>query len=167
VTGKTGNVRHGMTSMRIIRRTVAVIFVLAVAGNYVWEIAQSPLYEGMGDLKKMLPHCFVASLGDGLLLLVIFAVGWATFRRSDWFVSPGRRGYFVMLVVGLVIGVVIEWAAVHLVGRWAYTPRMPPIPLLNVGLTPIAQMLILPPLVFRVTVVWYRRTAMAGSRGAN
>jgi len=48
-----------------------------------------------------------------------------------------------MLAVGLVIGVVVEWTAVHVMGRWAYAPRMPVIPIFNIGLTPVAQMLAL------------------------
>ena len=57
--------------------------------------------------------------------LIHFSAGWAALRRIDWFVSPGRQGYLVMLAVGLVIGVVVEWTAVHVMGRWAYAPRMP------------------------------------------
>lgn len=60
---------------------VSAIFVVAVALNYVWELAQSPLYRGMGDFSRMLWHCFVASLGDGALILLIFAAGRAVFRR--------------------------------------------------------------------------------------
>jgi len=66
-------------------------------------------------------------------------------------VNPGRRGYFVMLAFGLVIGMGVEWTAVHVMERWAYAPRMPVIPIFNVGLTPVAQMLALPPLVFRAS----------------
>jgi len=70
-----------------------------------------------------------------------FGAGWVALRRSDWFVDPGRRGYILMLSVGLVIGVVVEWTAVHVMGRWAYGPRAPMIPIFDIGLTPVAQML--------------------------
>ncbi len=63
--------------------TLATIFVIAVAFNYVWELAQAPLYAGMGDSVRMLWHCFVPSLGDGLLVLLIFALGWVVLRRGD------------------------------------------------------------------------------------
>jgi hypothetical protein len=67
-------------------RTTAAIFVVAVAFNYVWEVAQSPLYQGMSDFSRMLWHCLAPSLGDGLLVLLIFFLGWAVLRRRDWFV---------------------------------------------------------------------------------
>jgi hypothetical protein len=141
--------------MRQTLRTIATVFTLAVIINYPWELAHSPLYEGMSDFSHALWYCFVASLGDGLLVLLIFGAGCVALRRSDWFVSPGRRGYLVMLAVGLVIGMVVEWTAVHVMGRWTYAPRMPVIPIFNVGLTPVAQMLTLPPLIFRAVAMSY------------
>ena len=152
-----------MLEDRVLSRTrwwtlgeqVVTLFVLAVLFNYPWELAQSPLYAGMGSSNRMWWHCFVASLGDGLLMLLIFAAGWTALHRQDWFVRPGLRGYAVMLAVGLIISVGVEWIAVHIVGRWAYTERMPLVPGLRVGIVPILQMLVLPPLIFRVAVAWY------------
>src|SRR5712691_6691282 len=138
--------------------TVVTIFVVAVLANYLWELAQSPLYVGLEDIRTTLWHCFVASLGDGLMVLGIVAVGGVILRRPAWFVHPGAQGIIVMLLVGLVLGVTVEWVAVHVLQRWAYTARMPRVPELDVGLVPVAQMLVLPPLIFRLVAVWYRRT---------
>ncbi|MCI0388031.1 MAG: hypothetical protein MOB07_04590 [Acidobacteria bacterium] len=121
--------------------TLATIFVIAVAFNYVWELAQAPLYTGMGDFSRMLWHCFVPSLGDGLLVLLIFALGWVVLQRGDWFMRPGVRGYVLMLIAGLVIAISIELMAVYILRRWEYTTQMPLVPGLGVGVTPIAQML--------------------------
>lgn len=71
--------------------------------------------------------------------------------------TPWLRGYVVMLAAGLAIGVSIEWAAVHVAGRWAYNAQMPLVPGLGVGLVSVAQMLVLPPLIFRVAAIWLRR----------
>ncbi len=132
---------------------LATIFVVAVLFNYPWELAQAQLYVGMNNFRTTWWHCFRASLGDGLLVLMIFAVGWAVLRR-DWFAHPDVRGYAVMLVTGLAIGGGVEWIAVHLMGRWAYTTQMPLVPGLGVGIVPLLQMLVLPPLIFRVATVW-------------
>lgn len=139
--------------------TVAPIFVVAVLFNYPWELAQAPLYAGMEHVRTAVWHCFVASLGDGLLILTIFAAGWLALRRDTWFVHPGVQGYGVMLMLGLVIGVAIEWVAVHIMERWAYTARMPLVPGLDVGIVPVVQMLVLPPLIFRGVAAWHNRTA--------
>lgn len=151
---------------RVTWWTLAAIFVIAVAFNLVWELAQAPLYVGMDDFRKTWWVCLLAALGDGLLLLLIFAVGWLMLRQRDWFVRPEVRGYALMLVTGLVIAVSIELVAVYWMGCWEYTKQMPLVPVLRVGLTPVAQMLVLPPLIFHVVAVWYRRAAMNG-RGRN
>jgi hypothetical protein len=135
-------------------RTTAIIFAVAVAFNYVWELAQAPLYAGMNDFRQMLWHCIVPSLGDGVLVLLIFALGWIVLRRRDWFVRPGGRGYGLMLSAGLVIAICIELVTVYALGRWEYTTQMPILPGLGVGLAPIAQMLVLPPVIFRVVAAW-------------
>src|SRR4030095_9791573 len=104
-------------------RTLAAIFIVAVAVNYPWELAQATLYAGTGDFIRMLWHCFAPSLGDGLLVLLIFALGWAALRKRDWFTRPGVRGYALMLIAGLAIAISVELVAVHALGRWAYTAR--------------------------------------------
>jgi len=144
----------GSRTQRSTWWTLAAIFVVAVGLNYVWELAQAPFYAGLGDFSRLLWHCFTPSLGDGLLVLLIFACGWAVLRRRDWFTRPGVRGYALMLIAGLVIATSIELVAVYALGRWEYAARMPLAPWLGVGLAPVAQMLVLPPIIFRVVASW-------------
>jgi hypothetical protein len=134
--------------MRSPLATVLVVFLVAVALNYPWELAQGRLFEGMSDLKVALWHCFVASLGDGILVLIVLAFGMGVLRRDDWFERPGLHGYLVMLPTGIILAVAVEAVAVHVLHRWTYTDAMPRIPGLEIGLVPIAQMLVLPPLIF-------------------
>lgn len=109
-------------------RSLAAIFVVAVALNYVWELGQAFLFVRQDSWGNIWWHCFVASLGDGIILWMIYAVGWAVFGRRDWFINPGLQGYAVMLASGLIIAVAIEWAAVHILERWEYGPSMPLVP---------------------------------------
>ena len=127
------------------------VFIVAVLLNYVWELAQAPLYVGLQNYNAgVFWHCFVASLGDGIMALLIVAAGWFTLRESDWFLRPRVRGYLVIITAGLVMAVLVEWVAVHILNRWQYTENMPKLPGLDIGLVPIAQMLVLPPLIFRI-----------------
>lgn len=135
----------------------ASIFIVAVALNYVWEIAQAPLYAGLDSWTNVWWHCLVASLGDGIILWIIHAAGWIAFGRPDWFIHPGAKGYGVMLTSGLIVAVAIEWVAVHLLQRWEYAADMPIIPGTSVGLAPILQMLILPPVIFYIAGMWIKR----------
>ena len=145
-------------------RSLAATFVVAVGLNYVWEIAQGFLYVGMDYTQGIWWHCFVASLGDGLLVWIIFLIGWAAFRRSDWFVRPNFGHYTVMLATGLAIGIAVEWVAVHLLRRWSYTDAMPLLPG-GIGLVPILQMLLIPPVIFAIVARWgSRRKTRVGPR---
>jgi hypothetical protein len=130
------------------------VFIVAVLLNYLWELAQMPLYADLEDYNaRVFWHCFVASLGDGIIVLLIVVAGWITLRRWDWFEQPGVLGYVVMVTAGLVMAVLIEWLGVHVLKRWEYTGKMPTVSGLGIGLVPIAQMLFLPPLIFRIVAV--------------
>jgi hypothetical protein len=135
-------------------KQVLLIFIVAVALNYLWEIAQAPLYVGLEDWNSVWWHCFVAALGDGVLIWLIFLVGWITFRRFDWYAHPNGRSLAMVLSAGLFIGISIEWVAINQLSRWAYTVNMPLLPGLEVGLVPVLQMLLLPPLIFRIAARW-------------
>jgi hypothetical protein len=135
-------------------RTLVSVFIVAVLLNYLWELAQAPLYVGLERYTAaVFWHCFVASLGDGFMVLLIVVAGRISLRRWDWFEHPGVPGYLVMFITGLTLAVLAESVAVHILGRWQYTVNMPTVPGLDVGLVPIAQMLLLPPLIFRTVAL--------------
>ena len=133
------------------KRTLVLVFIVAVLLNYLWELAQAPLYVGLDRYNAaVFWHCFVASLGDGIMVLIMTATGRVILGRWDWFKQPRATGYLVMLATGLVLAVLVETVAQHLLGRWQYTVRMPTV--LSIGVVPIAQMLLVPPLIFRIVV---------------
>ena len=99
----------------------------------------------------------IASLGDGFLVWIIYLVGWRAFRRPDWFIRPGGLQYGVMLISGLTISIVVEYVAVHTLEHWTYTAYMPLLPGLAIGLVPVAQMLVLPPVIFFIVAVLAQR----------
>ena len=58
-----------------------------------------------------------------------------------------------MLTTGFFMAVMVEWLGVRILRRWEYSEKMPMLPALSIGLIPIAQMLFLPPLIFRIVAV--------------
>ncbi len=59
--------------------TLVLVFIAAVAVNYLWELAQAPLYVGMEIYNSaVFWHCFVASLGDGLMVYCIDKIGFSS-----------------------------------------------------------------------------------------
>lgn len=131
-------------------RLMPPVFVVAVALNYLWELGQRSLYEGMTDDPWVWWHCFVASLGDGVLVCLIYVLGCFAFRRRDWFVTEQRLRIPFLLMAGFVVGVAVEWIGARLLQRWVYEPSMPLLPGLELGLVPVVQMTVLPMAVFLI-----------------
>lgn len=134
--------------------TAAAVFATAVPFNYVWELAQSPLYRNQPPFPARAWHCFVASLGDGVILLFIWAAGAFAFRTHAWFVTPRAWRYSLMLGLGVFSAAVVEAFALS-TGRWSYGSGMPRWG--QLGLIPVFQMLILPPLIFVAAATMQRR----------
>ena len=116
-----------------------------------------PLYVENGSWFEFASHCIIPSLGDGIIVMLIFCVGWLARGRSDWADQPDGAGYALMLMTGFSIAVLVEWLGFYGLKRWTYTGNMPLLPGLGIGIVPVLQMLILPPLIFKITNWWFAR----------
>lgn len=133
--------------MRKTIRALVTISALGLALNVLWENLQAPLYEGYTSFIQHVPICLVASLGDAAIIVFLYALFALFFRDTLWFGNLNWRYIVSLIIIGAIIGVGIEkWGLIT--GRWSYTEGMPIIPLLNVGLTPILQMMITPTVTF-------------------
>ena len=141
---------------KILHR-LAALFVISALVNLPWEVAQMPLYAEEGSWLEFVLHCLIPSLGDGFIVILIFCVGWVARGRSDWTDQPNWPAYALMLMTGFSIAVMIEWLGFYVLKRWGYTASMPLLPVLGIGVVPVLQMLILPPLIFRMTSWWLAR----------
>ena len=144
-------------------QVLAIVFLIAVGLNYPWELAQGRLFTAASHTTNVWVHCFIASLGDGLMILLLFGFGWLVLGRRDWFARPGVRGYAIIVAAGAALAIAIEWTAVHVLQRWTYTESMPHVPGLEIGLVPVLQMMVLPPIVLRIaaSIENRRRHALA------
>jgi hypothetical protein len=91
------------------------------------------------------------------MVLLIYLAGSIALQRPDWFEHAGLSGYVVMLTMGLLLALLVEWLGLHVLSRWQYTDTMPLVPGLRLAAVPIAQMLFLPPLIFRIVTVFGSR----------
>lgn len=141
------------------------IAVFAVLLNFPWEFLQVPFFSGMPAAEHWdgVVTCTRATLGDAVIMLVAYEC--VSLRAGRyWLLRPtwSRVGSFV--AAGLVITVVIEKLAVSglWMGGWSYAERMVIVPLLGVGLTPVLQWLLLPPLA-----IWFSRRQLGiANRGS-
>jgi hypothetical protein len=120
--------------------------------NALWEFVQCVLFYDMWSMGfgRATLWMWSAILGDVLIVLgVAFLAQWLVGPRH---LDPlDRRGWLVLLAVGLAAGVLLEWLA-RVLGLWSYGPLMPTVKVFGatVGLLPILQVMLLPALSVRL-----------------
>jgi hypothetical protein len=142
--------------------TALRLMAVALLPYFAWEMLQAPAFTGMpSDALVATLVCAVATLGDLVILLFLYALGVGLFGDPRWFVPPRFARYALVLVVAIGVHVGVERLMVGL-GRWGYAAGHPLIPLLGVGVLVVVQPLVLVPLVFgalamRERVRWAQR----------
>ncbi|MEO6972659.1 MAG: hypothetical protein ABI135_04455 [Rhodoferax sp.] len=134
---------------------------LALAGfafllNFPWEIIQSSLFEGMASMphRDAVQYCTRAAFGDaGIMLIAYWMVAAVSGRGRGWLQQSGRMPIAIFVIIGVLITIAIELLATS--GRWlegwTYSADMPILWGLNVGLVPVLQWIILPPVAVLLT----------------
>lgn len=133
------------------------ILIFAFLLNFPWEFMQVPFFEGMAvathwDAVKV---CTRATFGDAVIMLIAY---WSVaVAASDrwWFRAPSRVQMLGFIAAGVIITVAIEHFAtqsINPVWGWRYADTMPIVPVVGVGLTPLLQWILLPPLT-----IWFVR----------
>jgi hypothetical protein len=120
--------------------------------NFVWEMLQIPFFRGMTQA----PHwdalliCLQATLGDvGVALAAFWTIAWLG-RDRHWPTRPRPAQIAAFALVGILITTALEWLATQVWSLWSYSGLMPMIPFLGVGLVPLLQWIVLPPLI-----IWF------------
>lgn len=125
-------------------------FAIAFALNLVWENAHMPLYKNFsGDsspLSRFLRSLY-DSFMDGVTILSLYAALSVVLQlKLTWPFHASFIQHAVLAFTSGALATVIERRALR-TGRWQYTDRMPIVPCLRVGLSPLVQLMILPSLV--------------------
>jgi hypothetical protein len=135
---------------RVFKRFVGFALVLAFALNFIWELSHCPLYEGCGYDPLHVGFLALASLVDAIIAALLY-LGLALVYKDGLWVRQltGRRAFWLVIIggTGATLTEVVHLAA----GSWVYTDRMPLIPGLGVGLSPVLQFAVLPLLIYSLS----------------
>jgi len=89
-------------------------------------------------------HC---TLGDVLLTLGSFWMVSLFSHSRRWFLNISRLNFISFIMIGVAGTIISERVNVYILKSWTYTPSMPIVPWLDVGLTPFLQWIVIPPVV--------------------
>lgn len=122
--------------------------------NFQWELFQMPLFSGFNGIEyyDAILHCTQATFGDVVISLIAFLAASAAVRSRRWLLEDNGIAIGVFFLTGLMITVCFELLATGPLNRWEYADIMPLIPFTGVGVSPVAQWVLIPALV-----VWFSR----------
>ena len=140
-----------------LRRYFAVIALL----NLVWEFAHMPLYTlwntgTAGEIVFAAVHCtggdILIAMSALMLSLLIAGAGWPQKRTSV------QRVIVLTMVLGVGYTVFSEWLNIVVREAWAYSELMPIVPVIDAGLSPLLQWIVIPGLAFAWALRPFRRS---------
>jgi hypothetical protein len=119
--------------------------------NLVWEMAQLPLYTlwneaSAGTIAFSVAHCAIGDIAIGAAALIIVLILARERALAQW---RWRRIAVWTALAGAAYTVFSEWSNTAILGSWAYSGLMPTLNVagIDIGLSPLLQWLVLPPLV--------------------
>ena len=143
---------HNAATSSFIAR-VTLWSALSFNLNLVWEISHVGLYTiwREADGLRIAWSVFHCTLGDVVIALAGFALAAIVLWRTNWPTSRPWTGGVIVVISAITFTTWSEWYNVYRAGAWGYATSMPLI--FGIGLTPLLQWLILPPVI----VVAYRK----------
>lgn len=140
----------------IFKRLVLTIGLIALPLNLIWELVQMPLYKGPSYNIAQIAFCALASVADALMVLLLYFGVSLIFNNSFWIQHPKWQQVAITILMGGTGAVLAEIR--HLSsGTWAYADSMPIIPIVNVGMSPVLQFMVLPLLIYYLSNVLLKK----------
>ena len=129
--------------------------------NLAWETAQLPLYTLWSEASAVaiafsVVHCTAGDIAIGAAALIMVLVAGRERALSRW---RWRRIAVWTALAGAAYTVFSEWNNTAILGSWAYSELMPELKVagINIGLSPLLQWLVLPPLALYLAAKSRRR----------
>lgn len=138
--------RH-TTEKKIFSRFVITTILWAFLFNVAWEILQIPLFKGGVYEWQHILFCVLASVADIIMVLIIY-FGFALIYKNALWVKNLKTNRIILLILIGGAGAILAEIRHLSIGTWSYDAAMPLIPIVNVGLSPVLQFMILPILIY-------------------
>ncbi len=125
------------------KKMIRIILGLAFVLNFLWEMAQMPLFKNMPFNGQTTLFCALATIADCIMVLLLYLGFGLRYKDPMWFRQPDLLPVLLLIIAG-GLGAVLAEKAHLLSGNWAYSSYMPLVPVVDVGLSPVLQFMVLP-----------------------
>lgn len=131
---------------------IALYVGLGAIGHLAWEIVQLPLYglwrsASGGEIAFAVVHC---TAGDLVIATSVLLASLVLLRAWNWPRAKALQVATLALALGIAYTAFSEWHNVYVRGTWSYDAAMPTLPIIGyrIGVSPLAQWLVVPSAVF-------------------
>lgn len=115
-----------------------------------WEWIQTPFFiDVTKDINTIIWFRIHCTIGD-MMILFFSILGTSLIHRNiKWIFSPVKTQYLTATILGMTYTLFSEYRNVHIAGNWQYSELMPELG--GIGLVPVLQWMLLPPLILFIT----------------
>lgn len=142
---------------KVFNKLILKISGLAFLLNLVWEIAQGSLYSGYVYDLNHISFCALASVADMLMVLLLYFAFTIFYKDPYWLDRMAISNVIGLVLIGgtgAILGELRHLSA----GSWSYSDAMPILPVVDVGLSPVLQFMLLPTLIFIVAAYLLKKS---------
>ena len=144
------------TDRKAYNKFIFIMITLSFLLNFAWELLQLPLYKNAAYNIEHIAFCALASIADVLMVLLLYFSFAFIFKDAFWIQDLQFKRVLLLIILGGVGAVLFEMRHL-LLGSWAYDKSMPILPFVSVGITPVVQFMILPVLIYFISLRFIRK----------
>lgn len=141
---------------KAFNRFVFTTTVLGFVLNFTWEIIQMPLYNSSSFDINHMAFCALGSVADAVMILFLYFGFAFIFKNPLWIQHLKWQRILIVILTGGIGAALSEIRHLSL-GNWAYSDSMPNIPVINIGLSPVLQFMILPLIIYLLSFYSLKR----------
>ncbi len=114
-----------------------------------WEWVQTPFFiDNTEEINRIVWYRIHCTIGDTMILASTIIIIGLIRQSFSWLFAPSRYYYISTILLGVIYTLFSEYRNVYLARNWDYSVLMPK--LFGIGLLPVLQWIVLPPLIMYI-----------------
>jgi hypothetical protein len=119
--------------------------------NFAWEVLQTPFFIDISvKISTIIWYRFHCTLGDVVISIGCFWLVALISKSRTWILNPTKAKLLLFVAFGVSYTIFSEIKNVSLYKLWNYSDLMPVIPYIEVGIVPLIQWIIIPPILILI-----------------